>query len=199
MRHFRNKLNQSFFDELKSYIATYAHINYSDEHTECLFDALDAIDDYYDKSYSLIENDFAQTNELYAPAPACTKPFEQTGDLSDIAKILKKPSFADNLFKIIDEKGLKDSKVYKRADIDRRLFSKIRSNRTYHPSKETAIKLCLALELNIAEAERLLETAGYCLSKSSTSDLVIRYCIEHNEFNLINVNEALDYFSESAL
>lgn len=119
--------------------------------------------------------------------------------IPNIESIKKKPSFADNLFMIIDNKGIKDSKVYRKADIDRRLFSKIRSDANYHPSKSTCIKLCLALELDIVQTEILLETAGYCLSMSSTADLIIRYCINNQTFNIVEVNEALDYFSESIL
>lgn len=204
MFRFKKKLTPSFFSELQSYIDTYTHIKYSDEHTQCVEEAFDAIDDYYVASYALAEAQVTQALPPDTPVPeapqASPKPqarsmLEHTADLSDITKILKQPSFADNLFRIIDEKGLKDSKVYKKADIDRRLFSKIRSDSTYHPSKETAIKLCLALELDIVETEKLLETAGYCLSMSSTGDLVIRYCIEHKEFSVTNINEALDYFS----
>lgn len=205
MFKFKKKLTSSFFSELQSYIDTYTHIKFSADHTQCVEEAFDAIDDYYDASYALADAEAKATPPMYAPsatifeAPKQRSILEQTADLSDITRILKQPSFADNLFKIIDDKGYKDSKVYKKADIDRRLFSKIRSDSTYHPSKETAIKLCLALELDIVKTERLLETAGYCLSMSSTSDLVIRYCIEHNEFNIMSVNEALDYFSEPTL
>ena len=111
----------------------------------------------------------------------------------------KQPTFQQNLFALIDARGVKDSAVYKKADIDRRLFSKIRADIDYHPSKSTAVKLCLALSLDIADTERLLETAGYCLSLSDTADLVVRYCIEHKTYNLIEVNEALDYFGEDIL
>lgn len=122
MRHFGKNLNQSFLQDIKSYIDTYKHIKYSDEHTACFCEAIEAIDDYYEESYSLAENDFARTNDFCSSETTCTNPFAQAGDLNNITNILKQPSFADNLFKIIDDKGLKDSKVYKRADIDRRLF-----------------------------------------------------------------------------
>ena len=151
-------------------------------------DALDAADDYFAGSYALPR--FPQAAKASAPRAA---------ESPTIKLPEKKPSFQQNLFKLIDESGMKDSAVYKRADIDRRLFSKIRADVDYHPSKSTAIKLCLALSLDIAETERLLETAGYCLSLSDTSDLVVRYCIEHRNFRLIEVNEALDYFGQEIL
>jgi len=107
----------------------------------------------------------------------------------------KKLSFSEKLFSLIDKKDIKDSVVYNKAKIDRRLFSKIRSDKNYHPSKVTAVMLCLALELNIDDMNDLLRTAGYILSDSDTFDLVITYCVTHNVYNIMDVNEALDYFS----
>lgn len=160
----------------------------SDEHTAVFENAMAAMDDYYDHTVSAAKPQRA--------AAKCCVP--QMGE----AKIVlpeKKPTFQQNLFKIIDSRGVKDSAVYKKADIDRRLFSKIRADVDYHPSKSTAVKLCLALELGIVETEQLLETAGYCLSLSDTADLVVRYCIEHKTYKLIDVNEALDYFGQEIL
>ncbi|MUV36467.1 hypothetical protein JNUCC1_00269 [Lentibacillus sp. JNUCC-1] len=82
------------------------------------------------------------------------------------------------LFQYIDEKGESDSAIYQRAGIDHRHFSKIRSNVDYHPKKNTVIALALALELDQAEAEELLEAAGYALSGNNTGDLVIQFCLE---------------------
>ena len=100
---------------------------------------------------------------------------------------------------MIDEKGLKDSDVYKRANIDRRLFSKIRSDENYVPSKKTAIAFCLALQLELGEAKALLETAGYTLSASSRFDLIIRYLIENNEYSIHFANIVLDDYGEGTL
>lgn len=195
MRHFK-KLNNTVLEDLREYIDSYNHM-LSAEHTECLEAAFEAIDDYYDCTRPIdCQKSCDALPKMYSPMAQASY---DTAQLNDITAILKQPSFAENLFRIIDEKNLKDSRVYKKADIDRRLFSKIRSDAEYHPSKGTTIKLCLALELDIAETERLMETAGYCLSMSSTSDLIVRYCIEKGIYNLINVNEALDYFSQSVL
>lgn len=205
MRHFKKKPKSSFFIGLQSYIDTHIGIKRCTDDVQSLEEDFYAIDDNLDVDFSPADAEEKATPPMcgqYTTASDASKQLhslEQAVDLSEITRMSKQPSFADNLFKIIDDKGLKDSTVYKKADIDRRLFSKIRSDSSYHPSKETAIKLCLALELGIAETERLLETAGYCLSMSSTSDLIIRYCIEQKEFNLISVNEALYYFSEPIL
>mgnify|MGYP004456180415 FL=1 len=111
----------------------------------------------------------------------------------------KAESFSEMLLRLIDEKGLKDSAVYKRANIDRRLFSKIRGDENYVPSKKTAIAFCLALQLELDQAEKLLETAGYSLSQSSRFDLIIRYLIENEEYNIQFVNIVLDDYGEGTL
>ena len=103
-------------------------------------------------------------------------------------------TFQTKLFKLIDERNLKDSDVYNKVDIDRRLFSKIRSNKDYHPSKETVILLGLALELDENEIEDLLKSASYSLPMNNTYDLIIRFCFKENIYDLNQVNEFLyDY------
>lgn len=111
----------------------------------------------------------------------------------------KEESFSEMLLRLIDEKGLKDSDVYKRANIDRRLFSKIRGDEDYVPSKKTAISFCLALQLEMDEAKKLLATAGYTLSASSRFDLIIMYLIENCEYNIHFANIVLDDYGEGTL
>lgn len=106
----------------------------------------------------------------------------------------KELSFNERLFLLIDRTGLKDSEVYKKARIDRRLFSKIRSNKNYIPCKKTVIALCLALELTREEADSLLASAGYSLSRADDRDLAIAFCIEKSIFNLFDVNEIMVHF-----
>lgn len=103
-------------------------------------------------------------------------------------------TFQTKLFNYIDKKGLKDSDVYNKVHIDRRLFSKIRSNKDYHPSKETIILLGIALELSETEIEDLLESASYSLPMNTTYDLIIRFCFKNEIYNLNQINELLyDY------
>jgi len=109
-----------------------------------------------------------------------------------------KNKFQTLLFKYIDERNLKDSDVYNKVNIDRRLFSKIR-NENYHPSKETVILLGLALELNEDEFERLLESAAYSLPKNNTYDLIIRFCFINKIYDLFQVNEFLDNYKLKTL
>lgn len=119
----------------------------------------------------------------------------------ELDKVLaqKEESFSEMLLRMIDEKGLKDSDVYKRANIDRRLFSKIRADEDYVPSRKTAISFCLALQLELEEAKKLLATAGYTLSASSRFDLIIMYLIENCEYNIHFANIVLADYGEGTL
>lgn len=118
-----------------------------------------------------------------------------------IEEMLRSPedTFQKQLLSLIDKKNVKDSAIYKKADIDRRLFSKIRSNSNYQPKKQTALALVLALELNLDDATDLLKRAGYALSPSSRSDLIVQYCIEHQIYDLPTVNEILFSYDQPLL
>ncbi len=126
---------------------------------------------------------------------------QKTSERPELDRVLakKEESFSELLLRIIDEKGLKDSDVYKNANIDRRLFSKIRGDEDYVPSKKTAIAFCLALQLDIDEAKKLLATAGYTLSASSRFDLIIMYLIENCEYNIHFANIVLYDYGEGTL
>ncbi len=116
-------------------------------------------------------------------------------EVEEYIKHNRKPTFNQVLFGYIDKKAVSDPDLYKQAGIDRKLFSKIRSNPDYHPSKKTVVVLALALALNKEETDRLLSAAGYALSESDTFDLVIQFCLEKRIYNLYDVDAALDYFS----
>ena len=105
----------------------------------------------------------------------------------------------EKIRKTILSKELDEVAIYKKADVDRKLFSKIRTQPDYHPNKNTILKLCLAMNLNTDETEDLLKTAGYSLSKSLRSDLILRYCFNHNIYDVITVNEILDHYGEKVI
>ena len=118
-------------------------------------------------------------------------------DLEELEEL--EPSFTEKLFFHIDASGQDDVTIYKKAGIDRRLFSKIRSNKAYTPSKSTAISLGLSLELSEEAMEDFLESAGYALSRSTRADLIVRFFINHHVYDLLEINDYLAYHNEGLL
>ena len=108
-------------------------------------------------------------------------------------------SFSTMLLKLIDVSGKSDSEVYNRANIDRRHFSKIRSNVDYVPSKPTVLALAVALELTISQTEALLKKAGFTLSHSREFDVIVEYFIQSRQYDISTINEVLFAYDQPLL
>ena len=134
--------------------------------------------------------------EAAAPSPEPGSMFD--GDLSEAIEHLDAP-FSTALLALIDARGMTDAEVYKRANISRQLFSKIRSNPGYRPTKPTAVALGLALGLDYDELQGLLARAGLTLSRSSTFDVIVEYFVANGEYNIFRINEALFAYDQPLL
>lgn len=130
---------------------------------------------------------------------AILTPEEEEEELKEWLEKNHTTSFQQDLMRLIDEHQMTDVEFYKAALLDRKLFSAIRNNIYYIPSKETALVCCLALRLDLPEAEALLKKAGVALNHTSTRDLIVEYCITHQLFELDVVNTLLDHYGERTL
>ena len=136
-----------------------------------------------------------------APSPAlpcAAAPMTEDKSLDDLIGKLDEP-FNTTLLRLIDLKGKTDAEVYKRANIDRKLFSKIRTGKGYMPSKRTILALAIALELSLAETDDLLERAGYALSHSQMFDVIVEFFIVSGRYDIFEINQVLFKYDQALL
>lgn len=148
--------------------------------------------------YSFEEDLYRRYEAAEAPSEVCKKPVAAALDLNAELKNLDE-GFKDMLFRLIDEKGLTDVECYKKANIDKKVFSKIRSNDNYKPSKTTAVAFAVALELPLNEAKRLIELAGFSLTHNNKFDVIIEYYIKSKQYDIFKINETLFEFDQKLL
>lgn len=169
-------LSEKLFLSIKQYIDD----KYVDEH----------LDDSRDRVVC------AESSPVYLEAPAPT--IKRKRSLEEVVQQLEE-TFAQMLLRLINEKGMTDAETYKKANVDRKLFSKIRNDMHYKPSKPTVIAFSIALRLNLDQTRDFLLKAGFALSNSSKFDIIIQYFIEEGNYNIFEINEALFAFDQHLL
>ncbi len=188
------QISEKLFADISEYIDD----NYVDEQTDRFPERrrrLGIFRDSKSSRESAVINEAAEAPEMLSYA---SQPEKSAISLNDALNQIDE-SFSQMLLRKIDESGMTDAECYKKANIDRKLFSKIRSDKLYKPSKPTAIAFAVALELSLDETKEMLMKAGFALSRSNKFDIIIRYFIENEKYNIFEINEALFAFDQSLL
>ena len=181
-----DKVSFKISEKLFSDIAEYIDDNYVDEHTDYRRERM-RMNAPMQSSIGFFEADLCECKAMLSE-----------DDLDAKLKQIDE-SFSQMLLRKIDEKGMTDAECYKKANIDRKLFSKIRSDVNYKPSKPTAIAFAISLELTLEKTEDLLKKAGFALSRSNKFDIIIEFFISRKNYDIHEINKALFAFDQNLL
>ena len=173
------RLSEKLFRRVETFIDE----NYFDEYATSFCEAIDSKD--------TLSLDMAVDRSIGIPS-------RRAPSMEDFLR-QEDAGFTEKLLRLIDETGKKDSEIYKKANLSKQHFSKIRNNPHYKPTKSTALALAIALELNVEATRDLIGRAGYALTNSSKFDLIIRYFIENRNYNIVEINLALYEFDQPLL
>ena len=195
------KLSEKLFQSVASYIDE----NYVDECEVASYGVRENIRSYRQRrrdmeisESSAVLEEMPTVGAVEELRPCAPMAASKAMSLEDMLKQAD-AGFTETLLNLIDKTGKKDSEIYKKANISKQHFSKIRNNPNYKPTKPTAIALALALELSLEDTKDLIGRAGYALTNSSKFDLIIRYFIEQGNYNVVEINIALYEFDQALL